>query len=337
MIRFFMPIVVLLLLACFTSCNSKDAPQRHRVYILTDISSLEAGVGEPDDTQSLIRFLLYADLFEIEGIGATYTSHGDTIYPGYIREIVGAYGESIDKLNQHGNYPDTRALAGKIKSGNPNRGTERIGKIHNTELSDHIVDVLEENHDEPLWILVWGGSLDLAQALWEIRESVPASRAEKMISALRVYSIMDQYDNAGGWIRENFKELFFILCNGNFRGMYRGGDTSLVSSGWVEDNILSNPAPLAQMYPNYRGGDSWGRVEGIKEGDTPSFLYLLPGSPGNPENPATESWGGKFKRIEGSNHYVDCPIDEALSCAGSVSRWRADFQADFAERLSRLK
>lgn len=70
------------------------------------------------------------------------------------------------------------------------------------------------------------------------------------------------YHTDGEWIRENFKELFFILNNGAFRGMYREGDTSLASYEWVEKHILSNPSPLAQLYPNYRGGDPWGNVGG---------------------------------------------------------------------------
>ena len=38
--------------------------------------------------------------------------------------------------------------------------------------------------------------------------------------------------------------------------------------------------PLGDLYPDYKGGDIWssrlGQVRGIKEGDTPSFLSLVP-------------------------------------------------------------
>lgn len=72
----------------------------------------------------------------------------------------------------------------------------------------------------------------------------------------------------------------------------------------------------------------------MKEGDTPSFLYLLPQSPGNPADPQQESWGGQFKRIAGTNHFIDCAKEDALSCAASIAKWRAAFQADFLKRLS---
>ena len=46
-------------------------PERPRLVVLTDISSLTAGVAEPDDGQSLIRLMLYANEFDIEGLIAT--------------------------------------------------------------------------------------------------------------------------------------------------------------------------------------------------------------------------------------------------------------------------
>ena len=39
---------------------------RQRLVVLTDISSLKVGVAEPDDGQSLIRLMLYANEFDIE-------------------------------------------------------------------------------------------------------------------------------------------------------------------------------------------------------------------------------------------------------------------------------
>ncbi len=52
--------------------NRKASHARPRVIVITDISSMQSGVLEPDDTQSLIRFLL--------------------------RKVVNAYGASWEKL-----------------------------------------------------------------------------------------------------------------------------------------------------------------------------------------------------------------------------------------------
>lgn len=51
--------------------------ERPRLVVLTDISSLSAGVAEPDDGLSLIRLILHADEFEIEGLVASWNlGHG---------------------------------------------------------------------------------------------------------------------------------------------------------------------------------------------------------------------------------------------------------------------
>lgn len=330
-------LIIMIVLFCMGMAGASWGRELHRVYILTDISSLKSGIGEPDDTQSLIRFLLYANEFKIEGIGATYTSHGNTIYPNLIREVIDAYRVSLPSLQNHGLYPEADELKSKIMRGNPNKGIQYIGEGNDTELSEHLIEVLLKEDDAPLWVLVWGGQLDLAQALWKISQSYSEEKAEKMIQKLRVYAISDQYDKSGNWIREHYKNLFYILNNWSFRGMYRTGDENLVSAKWVQENILSHQAPLARMYPCYKGGDPWGKINGIKEGDTPSFLYLLPKSPGDPEKPQEEHWGGTYQQIQGTNHFTDGEKDSLWQQAANVSKWRQCFQQDFIERLSWLE
>ena len=62
--------------------------EKPRVFVMTDISSLEAGRGEPDDTQSMIRLLLYTNVLDLEGLAATWTPHGNGIHPEYIRALI---------------------------------------------------------------------------------------------------------------------------------------------------------------------------------------------------------------------------------------------------------
>ena len=99
--------------------------------------------------------------------------------------------------------------------------------------------------------------------------------------------------------------------------------------------------PLGDLYPDYRGGDIWsstlGQVRGIKEGDTPSFLSLVPNGLSDPNGPGLGSWGGRFEGEAG--RLTDVP-DTDLDTSGdpdprisSVYRWRPAFQADFAARL----
>ncbi len=57
--------------------------------------------------------------------------------------------------------------------------------------------------------------------------------------------------------------------------------------------------PLGDLYPDYNGGDIWsgtlGPVRGTKEGDSPSFLSLVPNGLSDPERPWLGSWGGRFE------------------------------------------
>jgi hypothetical protein len=48
---------------------SQAAPDKPRVFVLTDIEN------EPDDAQSMVRFLTYANQFDVEGLVATTSVH----------------------------------------------------------------------------------------------------------------------------------------------------------------------------------------------------------------------------------------------------------------------
>lgn len=87
-----------------------------RVFVLSDISN------EPDDTESFVRFLLYSNQFQIEGMTAvTSTWLKDSVYPEQISAVVDAYAEVVDNLNQHTSpsspYPSAEYLHSVVKSG----------------------------------------------------------------------------------------------------------------------------------------------------------------------------------------------------------------------------
>jgi hypothetical protein len=76
---------------------------------------------------------------------------------------------------------------------------------------------------------------------------------------------------------------------------------------------------------------------GTKEGDTPSFLTLIPNGLFDPDRPWLGSWGGRFR---GEGHQLtDIPDTDIDTRAdpdprmSSVYRWRPAFQNDFAARL----
>jgi len=321
-----------------------------RVIILTDISSLSRVEGEPDDGQSLIRLMLYTNEMEVEGLLATSNlGHGQRTRPELIKQVVETYGlVRSNLLLHHRDYPHSDQLLSVIKQGQPIAGprlnrNESIGEGKDTEASDWIIHVADKNDPRPVWILIWGGSADLAQALWKVKATRGQEAVAKFISKLRVHAVYDQ-DQTASWIKSSFPDLFYIFRHHGIRGMYRGGDTTLVRSRWVETNIRNHHGALGALYVNYNGGDIWsgrlGRVSGIKEGDSPSFLNL----PGNglnaPEHPEWGSWSGRFKRdstqanlwveaVDSVDNYKTDP-DPRMA---ALHRWRAAWQADFAARM----
>src|SRR3954470_59486 len=91
-------------------------PERPRLVVLTDISSLAAGEAEPDDGQSLIRLMLYTNDFDIEGLVASSNmGHGQRVRPELIRRVVDAYEKVRPNLLLHDDrYPSSSELAGVI-------------------------------------------------------------------------------------------------------------------------------------------------------------------------------------------------------------------------------
>lgn len=336
---------LLFICVCF---SFKPGKPKCRLIVLTDITSLTAGYKEPDDGQSLIRLMLYSNELDIEGlIASSNLGHGQTIRPDLIKQVVNAYGEVRGNLLQHAKgFPSREALLSVVKNGNPNAGRNiplllNIGEGKDTEASDWIIKVVDKKDDRPVWISIWGGATDLAQALWKVKHTRDAGHVQQFIRKIRVWSIADQ-DAAGPWIREEFPNLYYILQKVSMRGMHRGGDTSVVREEWVRKYIKGKGA-LGELYPIYNGGDIWvrnaGPLKGIKEGDTPAFLALLPIGLNDNINPEWTSWGGRFVREGNGNLFTDA-VDSIGDFANdlhptlaTVYRWRNDFQADFASRM----
>jgi hypothetical protein len=71
-------------------------PNKPRVFILSDISN------EPDDAESLTRYLLYSNQFHTEGIVAvTSTWLKNEVHPEQMLSIIDAYANVTDNLNRH--------------------------------------------------------------------------------------------------------------------------------------------------------------------------------------------------------------------------------------------
>lgn len=87
---------ILLFLSVIRPTFSTNTTEKLRIFILSDI------LNEPDDSQSLVRYLLYSNEFQTEGIVATTSTWlPNETHPEAIHEIIRAYGSVVDNLNQH--------------------------------------------------------------------------------------------------------------------------------------------------------------------------------------------------------------------------------------------
>lgn len=329
---------------------AQPAEAKPRLIVLTDIG------GDPDDQQSMVRLMTYANEFEIEGLIASASgTPGELkqaiVRPELIGEIVGAYAKVRPNLAVHAKgYPEAAALRRVIKSGNPRRGVGSLGAEHDTEGSRWIIAAADRSDPRPLNVSIWGGSTELAQALWRVKHDRSPGDLQRFVSKLRVYAIGHQ-DDTGPWIMQNFPELFYILANADpgdvlgrppskidkrlsaYRGMYLGGDESLTSREWIDRNVRTNHGPLGALYPP----KTWTAPNphsALKEGDTPSWFYFLETGVNDPERPEWGGWGGRFRAVSGK-HYNDAmdSVGDVTDARVTVWRWRPAYQSEFQARM----
>ncbi|WP_218123270.1 DUF1593 domain-containing protein [Sphingomonas sp. YR710] len=310
-----------------------------RVIVLTDIGN------EPDDSESLVRFLLYTDQFDVEGlVAATSVWQRDHVRTDLIAERIDAYAAVRANLIRHDPaYPSAAALRSMVRAGTPLYGMAGVGDGHDSAASRLIVGAVDRADTRPVWVLAWGGVVDLAQALWTVRAQRSPEQLRAFIAKLRVYSISDQ-DDAGPWLRRTFPDLFWIASihgwgqynmaawsgiSGDRLTAERWPDREMVLDPWLATNVRRGP--LGELYP---------LPAFIMEGDAPSFLYLIPTGLGDAEHPDWGGWGGRYMRAEPDGGlYADTKdifVRDGALWAGNqatVYRWRGAFQNDFAARI----
>lgn len=319
---------------------AEAVPEKTRILILTDIGN------EPDDSQSLVRFLLYSNEFDVEGIVATTSTWlRDKVNPEMIMQRLDAYEKVLPNLRQNASgYPSAEALRQVVRSGRAGFGMDVVGENNATEASRLIIQAVDKQDARPLWITVWGGAVDLAQALHDVRATRTPDQVATFVSKIRVYAISDQ-DNTGAWIRANFPTLRYITSihawNDYFISTWigmsssfaEGSDMSQVNNEWLSKHIRSK-GPLGAVYP---------AIEYTMEGDTPSFLYLIQNGLGDPEHAEYGSWGGRYApivpgdtsglRVSTSDQVMSKNGKMYRTASATIWRWRDAFQNDFAARM----
>ncbi|MEO8404884.1 MAG: nucleoside hydrolase-like domain-containing protein [Chitinophagaceae bacterium] len=349
---------------CLSQKGFSQTYTKNRVIILSDIEA------DPDDAESFVRLFLYANQIDIKGMIATTSCwQKNRVAPASIKKIIKAYGSVQPNLNKNElGFPAANTLLLTVKQGLAKYGMLGVGADQDSEGSDWIIKILEDNDPRPLYISVWGGANTLAQALYKLKETKNATEIRRLISKLRVYTISDQ-DDSGLWMRNTFPDLYYIVSPGDDYGsatwsainsQIKGISNEEISNKWLAQNIQQGHGPLGAAYPDV----AWGM-----EGDTPSWLYLIPNGLNNPENPNWGGWGGRYELYkpdfanqktvnsgvplepetraiwtnasDNYNHFISNNFGRVVTSdttryndnKASLWRWREDFQNDFAARM----
>jgi hypothetical protein len=327
--RYAICLLLLFGLACPSFAQAPGGPflqggalgkHRYRVLISSDI-----GGSDEDDIQSMIHYLVYTDLFDTEGIIASPPHRGRT---KDILEVIALYERDYARLNSYSaRYPSPDVLRSVSKQGAVDSAPEE-GFRSPTEGSQWIIRCAKSQDPRPLYVLVWGAATDVAQAIHDD----PSIKKKIRVHFIASWN-QKQDENAFRYIDQQHPDTWLIHNDTTFRGWYIGGH---------QDNDLGNRSFVVTHARGHGAlGDRFARLKGgsIKMGDSPTVAWLLRGCP---EDPAQESWGGRFVKKTGRpNWWIDNP-DPALAQAGragarTVNKWREQYLRDFQKRLDRCQ
>lgn len=305
-------IVLLLLLALPMMTWAAKNELKPRLVVCTDIAPADV---EPDDMESMVRLMSYADLFEIEALITSVGWNCDP-YPKewaqYLQRVIEAYREDAPKLMKRsgqttflpnseeekcqfiGYWPSADYIKRRAVMGSERGGIKVIGEGNDSPGSELLIRLADEDDPRPIYVAAWGGANTLAQAIWRVKQTRSAEELKRFVRKFRLYTITDQdmqynmrMDRAYSshmWLRQEFKDdLQFIWDEGTWQEQCELGKRN-----WQlhKDNIQGKGA-LGKEYPDYK----WG-----VEGDTPSFLYVMPNGLNDPEDPHQAGWAGYHER-----------------------------------------
>ena len=305
-----------------------QAAEKLRTIVTTD--------GETDDRCSMIRFLLYANEWDVRGLIHSSSKHhwqGDAVHPAkkwtdvtWLDRQLTQYAEVYPNLKLHAaDFPSPDQLRRQVFVGNiayegdmaqPTPGSERI------------LEILLENDSSPVWLQAWGGANTIARALKSIEERHPDRRAEVTRKA-RLFLIASQDTTTEDYILKHWPGIFIIRSTGAYTAIaYRWEqimtpeEQKYFDQDWMTGNILKDHGPLAAGYEVRKDGAF------RSEGDSPAFLHLIDVGLRSLEQPGYGGWGGRFEWV--GDQWRSAA--DAGSVTRSLMRWAMAFQNDWAAR-----
>jgi hypothetical protein len=325
-VKFFTVAIAVLMLA-----GSALAADRVRIMVETD-----AG-GDPDDEQSMVRFLLYANDFDIEGIIANRPRARDRenlnsqrTGLGIVRRMVEAYGKCWENLAKHDRrYPPPEYLLKRTVAGY--NDVEDGVKL--------VIEAVDRDDPRPVWFCNWGtdnesGVSCLKRALDQIRRERGEEGYTKFKNKIRLSSA-DKFGDHTNQIAPPFPiwvDTFRPEIERK-RWYWQFSAITAKAGGFdVKRDMLTRHGPLGELYP-------LNTTHPQKEGDTMTFLFLVPIGLNDDQNPRRGSWAGRYGLMPdaGDKKYYWANVQDDWSGTrereNTLRRWAAHLQNDFRARL----
>ena len=283
-----------------------------RLVVCTDIAPADV---EPDDMESMVRLMAYADLFEIEALITSVGWNCDP-YPlewqQYLFRVITAYAKDVPNLMRRsgqkgflsirkenasqevGYWPSAEYITSRAVMGSMYGGIRSIGERNDSPGSELLIRLADEDDPRPIYVAAWGGANTLAQAIWRVKQTRSDDEVKDFVRKFRLFTITDQdmqYSmrmnraySSHLWLRQDFQDdLQFIWDEGAWQEQCELGKRH-----WQQHkDMIQGKGALGREYPDYK----WG-----VEGDTPSFLYVMPHGLNDPEDPHQAGWAGYHER-----------------------------------------
>jgi hypothetical protein len=278
--------------------QSSEQRVRPRTIVTTD--------PELDDSNSLVRFLLYSAEVETEGLiyassqfhwrgdgKGTRFSMPDREYsrgginlcpctswrwkPGerYIHDAVEIYATVYPNLRVHDrNYPTLEFLRSKIREGNVEFEADTS---KDTPGSDLIKRVLLDDTPGPVYLLAWGGQSTIARALKSIRQQYEGSQDwSKIVEKVSRKAIIQAFGDQDGtnasyikpeWPGIEFRQMSTATWGYGARSVVRPEFARYLSAEWTRENV-SSVGPFGAFYR------VWGDGKQMVPGDIFDYFGL---------------------------------------------------------------
>ncbi len=278
-------------------CDPK--PAKPRVFVFTDIN---IDAGDPDDRQSLIHLLWYANELQIEGV---------------VPDRWEAQGLEACLLAAEAYAEDYEAFRFGEK-GYPT--PQQVKSLFAENLDDAVRRFQKAAADQssPLYVQVWGNMVHVGEAL----RSKPDLAANVRLITIGTHLMMEEHRqymppdwpkserpceqyNWNGWGRnqlfedERFKKMWWLEINWTYEGMFGGDEPKEMFEK------LSGYGALGRHMKEVVKNQPWAQY--FRVGDTPSVLYVI--DPNHDlDDPTQQSWAGKFIKPfpnERPNYYTD--------------------------------